>query len=203
MLIIGLTGSIAMGKTTTAQMFADQDIPVYDADAAVHGLYENGGAAVGPINALHPPAVVEGAVDRGALKTWIKTDPKHLTELEAVVHPLVAGERQTFLEAARAQKAWAVVLDIPLLFETGSERQMDAVVVVTADPTIQRKRALARPGMTSEQLDLILARQMPDAEKRVLADYLVDTGEGMKAARQQVQEIIADLKQRYDRGETK
>lgn len=198
MILIGLTGSIAMGKTTTAGMIADLGLPVYDADAAVHRLYANGGAAVEPIGHLCPDAIVDGAVDRSKLKAWIKHRPDRLEDIEKIVHPLVALERQSFLESAKRDGAWAVLMDIPLLFETGSETAMDAVIVVTADQAIQRQRALERPGMTSEQLELILSRQMPDQEKRARADYLVDTGRGMKAAREQVHDIMRDLKAKYD-----
>ena len=185
--ILGLTGSIGMGKSTTAQMFRDLGVPVWDADAAVHRLYGAGGAAVGPVGALCPDAVVTGAVDRGVLKTWLAADPTRLAQLEAAVHPLVAADRAAFIARADAP---LVVLDIPLLFETGA--QVDAVLVVSAPPDVQRARVLARGGMTDAQLDLILSRQMPDADKRARADYVIETTD-MDSARAQVAALVAKL----------
>ena len=185
--ILGLTGSIGMGKSTTAQMFRDLGVPVWDADAAVHRLYGAGGAAVGPVGALCPDAVVTGAVDRGVLKTWLAADPSRLAQLEAVVHPLVAADRAAFIAQADAP---LVVLDIPLLFETGA--QVDTVLVVSAPPDVQRARVLARGGMTDAQLDLILSRQMPDADKRARADYVIETTD-MDSARAQVAALVAKL----------
>ncbi|MBU9697871.1 dephospho-CoA kinase [Rhodobacteraceae bacterium HSP-20] len=169
---LGLTGSIGMGKSTTAAMFADEGIPVWDADAAVHRLYAKGGAAVGPLSALCAAANVGGAIDRNALKIWIAGDPSALVQIESVVHPLVAADRAEFLAAARSD---IVVLDIPLLFEKGSEVEMDATLLVTAPPDLQRARVMARPGMTETQFAAILARQMPDRDKRARADHIIET----------------------------
>lgn len=169
---LGLTGSIGMGKTTTAQFFRDAGIPLWDADAAVHRLYAPGGAAVGPLGALHPAALTAQGIDRNALKSWIAAEPSALGQIESVVHPLVAADRATFLAETTAD---IVVLDIPLLFEKGSETEFDATLLVTAPAVLQRARVLARPGMTEAQLDLILARQMPDAEKRRRATHIVET----------------------------
>lgn len=189
--VLGLTGSIGMGKSTTAKMFADAGAEVWDADAAVHRLYAQGGAAVDAISKLCPAAVIDGAVDRGQLKTWISTDDQALTRLESVVHPLVAEDRATFIQSATAD---IVVCDIPLLFETGAERQFDAVAVVSAPAKIQKHRVLARAGMTEEMFATILARQMPDAEKRAEADYVIST-RSLESARAAVQSIIEEIKQ--------
>ena len=169
---LGLTGSIGMGKSTTAAMFAAEGIPVWDADAAVHRLYAIGGAAVAPIAALCPQALSQGAIDRSALKTWIARDPKALAQIEAVVHPLVAADRAQFLADINADIA---LCDIPLLFEKGTDAEMDATLLVTAPPEVQRARVLPRPGMTQAQFDLILQRQMPDAQKRARATHIVET----------------------------
>ena len=169
---LGLTGSIGMGKSTTAAMFAAEGIPVWDADAAVHRLYAKGGAAVAPIAALCPQALSQGAIDRSALKTWIARDPKALAQIEAVVHPLVAADRDQFLADINADIA---LCDIPLLFEKGTDAEMDATLLVTAPPEVQRARVLSRPGMTQAQFDLILQRQMPDAQKRARATHIVET----------------------------
>ncbi len=183
---LGLTGSIGMGKSTTAAMFADAGLPVWDADAAVHRLYGPGGAAVGPMGAAFPEAIVDGAVSRDRLKAIIASDATALPRIEAIVHPLVQADREAFVAA---QTSDIVVLDVPLLFETGGETQMDAVVVVSASPEAQAARVLARPGMTRTQLDRILARQMPDVEKRARADYLIETVT-LDAARAAVRDVI-------------
>lgn len=183
---LGLTGSIGMGKSTTAAMFADEGLPVWDADAAVHRLYGPGGAAVAPMAALFPKAIVDGAVSRDALKQIIAADPGALSRIETVVHPLVRADREYF--AAR-QASDIVVFDIPLLYETGGETEMDAVAVVSAPAEVQAARVLARPGMTRDQLDAILARQMPDMEKRARADYVIETVT-LDAARAAVRQVI-------------
>jgi dephospho-CoA kinase len=169
---LGLTGSIGMGKSTTARLFAEAGLPVWDADAAVHRLYAAGGAAVGPIAALHPAAQVGGAIDRTVLKDWIAADPTALARLEAIVHPLVSADRDVFAATATADIA---VFDIPLLYERGAEAQLDAVLVVTAPPDLQRARVLARGTMTEAQFATILSRQMPDREKRARADHIIET----------------------------
>jgi dephospho-CoA kinase len=192
-IVVGLTGSIGMGKTTTAALFAEAGVPVWDADAAVHRLYARGGAAVAPIAAAFPEAVVEGAVDRARLSARLAQDPPAFARLEAIVHPLVGRDRQAFLERAAAADAKVVVLDIPLLFETGGEARVDKVVVVSAAPELQRERVLARPGMTAERFEALLARQVPDVEKRARADFVIDTSEGLAAARAQVGEVLAAL----------
>ncbi|QUD86656.1 dephospho-CoA kinase [Phenylobacterium montanum] len=194
MIVVGLTGSIGMGKSTTAAMFAEAGAPVYDADAAVHALYAPGGAAVAPIEAAFPGVIKDGAVDRTALGQRVLGDEAAMKRLEAIVHPLVGASRGGFFEKARADGAEVVVLDIPLLFETGGERNVDAVVVVSAPADLQRERVLARPGMAPEKLDAILARQKPDAEKRARADFVIETGQGLEAARAQVAEVLAALK---------
>ncbi|MGG7645343.1 dephospho-CoA kinase [Rhodovulum sp. YNF3179] len=190
--VLGLTGSIGMGKSTTAGLFRAAGVPVWDADAAVHRAYSAGGAAVEPIRALCPDAIVDGAVDRAVLKAWIAEDPEALSRIEAAVHPLVAEDRKAFLADAAAAGAPVVVLDIPLLFETGGAALVDAVVVVSVPPEVQRARVLARPGMTETHFDRILAKQMPDAEKRRRADYVIET-RTLDAARAAVQELIGKL----------
>lgn len=169
---LGLTGSIGMGKSTTAAMFAAEGLPVWDADAAVHRLYGSGGAAVGPIGALCPQALSAQGIDRGALKDWIAQDSNALSRLESIVHPLVAADRDAFIALATAD---IVVLDIPLLFEKGTETQMDATLLCTAPRPLQKARVLARGTMTESQLETILARQMPDSEKRARATHIVET----------------------------
>lgn len=191
MILLGLTGSIGMGKSTTTAMFADLGSVVWNADDAVHRLYAPGGAAVGPVGEAFPGVVVDGAVDRTRLAEALGKDDTAFRRLEAIVHPLVAQGRAADLEAARTAGVKLAVLDIPLLFETGGDRAVDAVVVVTADPAIQAERVLARPGMTRERFDAILARQMPDAEKRARADFVIDTGRGLEAARAGVEAIVA------------
>jgi dephospho-CoA kinase len=191
MIRLGLTGSIAMGKSATAKMFAEAGVPVHDADATVHALYS--GRAVPLIEAAFPGATAGGKVDRTRLGEMVLGKPEAIAQLEAIIHPLVHEAEADFLARARAEGRRMVVLDIPLLFETGGERRMDAVVVVSAPAELQRERALARPGMTAQRLDAILARQMPDAEKRRRAHFIIDTGSGLDAARCAVQSVIRAL----------
>ena len=194
MKLIGLTGSIGMGKSTTAAMFREAGVPVYDADQAVHDLYDVGGAAVGPVDEAFPGVAKDGRIDREALRQRVLGNPEALKRLNSIVHPLVGQDRGKFFKHVEEIGADMVVLDIPLLFETGGEARVDAVVVVSAPAEMQRERVLARPGMTPERLDAILAQQMADAEKRARAHYIVDTSRGMDAAREQVTAIIADLR---------
>ncbi len=194
MILIGLTGSIGMGKSTTAAMFREAGVPVYDADAAVRDLYDVGGAAVAPVGEAFPGVVRDGAIDREALRQRVLGDPAALQRLNAIVHPLVGRHRVGFFQRMEAEGHDMVMLDIPLLFETGGDANMDAVVVVSAPPEAQRERVLARPGMTPERLDAILAQQTPDAEKRARAHFVVDTGHGLEPARAQVAEIIAIMR---------
>lgn len=199
MMLVGLTGSIGMGKSTTARLFAEEGTPVYDADAAVHQLYARGGAAVAPLEEEFGDVVVDGAVDRERLSAKVVGDPAAMKRLEAIVHPLVGASRVGFFEAAQAAGADIVVLDIPLLFETGGEKAMAAVVVVSAPAEMQRERVLARPGMTAEKFEAILARQTPDAEKRARADFVIDTSQGVEHARDQVREVLATLRSGWTR----
>ena len=194
MILIGLTGSIGMGKSTTAAMFRDAGVPVYDADAAVHDLYDKGGAAVEPVGEAFPGVVRDGRVDREALRQAVLGDPEALKRLNAIVHPLVGRDRIGFFQQAEAAGADMAVLDIPLLFETGGHANVDAVVVASAPADMQRERVLARPGMTPERLDAILAQQVADAEKRARAHFVVDTSRGLEPAREQVAEIIAAMR---------
>ena len=194
MKVIGLTGSIGMGKSTTAAMFREAGLPVYDADAEVHASYDIGGSAVEPVGAAFPGVVKAGRVDREALRNAVLGNPEALKRLNGIVHPLLGASRVRFFDAAKAAGTDLVVLDIPLLFETGGERNVEAVIVVTAPADVQRTRVLAREGMTPERLDAILAQQVPDAEKRARADYVVDTGKGLDHARVQVAEIITALR---------
>jgi dephospho-CoA kinase len=193
-ILIGLTGSIGMGKSTTAAMFREAGVPVYDADAAVRDLYEAGGAAVGPVGEAFPGVVKDGAIDREALRQRVLGDPEALKRLNAIVHPLVGRDRADFFRQVEAEGHELVVLDIPLLFETGGHANVDAVVVVSAPEPMQRERVLARPGMSPERLDAILAQQLADAEKRARAHFVVDTGRGLEPARRQVAEIIAAMR---------
>jgi dephospho-CoA kinase len=190
MIVLGLTGSIGMGKSTTTAMFADEGALVWNADDAVHRLYARGGAAVGPVGEAFPGVVVDGAVDRTLLAGALGQDEDAFRRLEAIVHPLVLKGRLDDLARAEAEGVKLAVLDIPLLFETGGDAAVDAVVVVTAPASVQAERVLARPGMTRERFEAILARQLPDAEKRRRADFVVDTGEGLEAARARVREIV-------------
>jgi len=194
MIHLGLTGSIGMGKSTTAQMFREAGVPVYDADAAVAALYLKGGAAVEPLEAAFPGVTRDGAVDREALRLRVLGDDAAMTRLNAVVHPLLGRDRTDFVLQAKASGADVMVFDIPLLFETGGERNMDAVAVVTAPADVQRTRVLAREGMTPERLDAILSRQTPDADKRARADFVIDTGRGLGPARAEVTRILAALR---------
>ena len=193
MIVLGLTGSIGMGKTTTTAMFADAGAMVWNADEAVHRLYARGGAAVGPVGEAFPGVVVEGAVDRIRLAGALGQDEAAFRRLEAIVHPLVLKGRLEDLAAAERRGVRLAVLDIPLLFETGGDAAVDAVVVVTADPQVQAERVLARPGMTRERFEAILARQTPDEEKRRRADFIIDTGHGLEAARARVDEIVGTV----------
>lgn len=190
MILLGLTGSIGMGKTVAGRLFAEQGAPVHSADDAVHALYAAGGKATSVVEAAFPGVAGPGGVDRDKLAARVTGDPEALARLEALVHPMVAAERDRFIERARAQGASAAVVDVPLLFETGGERLVDAVVVVSTTPEIQRERVLARPGMTPARLEAILARQLPDAEKRARADFVIDSGHGIDAARDQVRTIL-------------
>jgi len=194
MIIIGLTGSIGMGKSTTAQMFRDAGCPVFDADATVHTLYAKGGEAVPIIKAVFPDAIRDGAVDRAVLGTYMREDPLQLTVLESFIHPLVGEKRQVFFDQAERDGADIVVMDIPLLFETGGDKWVDKTVVVTAPAEVQRERVLARDGMTEALFESLLKRQTPDREKRKRADYLIYTDRGLDAAREQVQNLIKELK---------
>ncbi|WP_417250095.1 dephospho-CoA kinase [Celeribacter sp.] len=188
--VLGLTGSIAMGKSTTAKMFAEMGIPVWDADAAVERLYAKGGLAVEPLSKLFPEAVSAGIVSKPALKAIIADDSTALTKLEEVVHPLVARDREEFLSRARSD---IVVVDIPLLFETGGQARVDAVAVVSTDAETQRVRAMARPGMTTDHFETILAKQLPDAEKRARADYIIPTDD-LDVARATTQDVIEKIR---------
>ncbi|MCP3056787.1 dephospho-CoA kinase [Aurantimonas marianensis] len=191
MIVLGLTGSIGMGKSTAAAMFADEGVPVHDADAAVHRLYA--GRAAPLIAAAFPGTVIDGVVDRAALGAEVLNDPAGMQRLEAIVHPLVRAEEEAFLDAARNSGAKLAVLDIPLLYETGAETRCDKVVVVSAPAEIQRERVLRRPGMSEEKFRAILAKQLPDAEKRARADFVVDTGDGFDATRAAVKAVVAEL----------
>lgn len=188
MVILGLTGSIGMGKSTTARLFREAGAPVHDSDACVHALYR--GAAVGPVEAAFPGVSRDGTIDRARLSARVLNDSNAMARLERIVHPLVGADRDAFLARARAAGARVAVLDIPLLFETGGERLVHAVVVVTAALAEQRRRVLERPGMTTERFEAILARQTPDAEKRARAHFLVDSGRGIAAARRQVEGVL-------------
>ena len=195
MITLGLTGSIGMGKSATAKMFEDEGCPVYDADAEVHRLYAEGGAAVAPVGEAFPGVVEDGAVNRAKLSDQLVGKPAELNRLTSIVWPLMGANRRAFLEYADKIKADIVVFDIPKLFETGGERNMDAVVVVSAPADVQRARVLAREGMSEAKLDFILAEQMADEEKRARAHFVVDTSRGFDVARQQVRAIVAALKQ--------
>ena len=192
MIIIGLTGSIGMGKSTTAQMFRDQGCPVFDADAAVHALYARGGRAVPIIRSVFPDAIKDGAVDRAVLGKYMRADPLQLKVLESFIHPLVSEARTEFFHIH--QDADIVVMDVPLLFETGLDKAVHHIVVVTAPYEVQRERVLDREGMTAELFGSLLARQTPDSEKRSRADSLILTDKGLDNAREQVQIILKELR---------
>ncbi|KRE06149.1 dephospho-CoA kinase [Bosea sp. Root381] len=196
--ILGLTGSIGMGKSTTSDLFRERGVPVHDADAAVHGLYR--GRAAAPIEAAFPGVVRDGAVDRQRLSTAVLGRPEALGRLETIIHPFVREEEEAFLRRCRASGAGLAVLDIPLLLETSGEARCDAVLVVSAPAEVQRQRVLARPAMTEEKLAAILARQVPDPEKRRRAHFIVDTSRGVLAARRQVGSILIALAGRPGRG---
>jgi dephospho-CoA kinase len=190
MIVLGLTGSIGMGKSTTANLFAEAGVPVYDADAAVHRLYE--GEAVAAIEAAFPGTTENGKVDRNKLSARVVHDPAAMQKLEDIVHPMLGASRQKFLQEAEQSGALVAVVDVPLLFETGGEKRVDAVVVVTTTPEVQRERILARPNMTEEKLAGILARQMPDAEKRKRAHFVVDTSHGLDPVRARIRDILVE-----------
>jgi dephospho-CoA kinase len=200
MIVIGLTGSAAMGKSATAAMFAEVGVPVFDADAEVHRLYE--GDAVAAIDAAFPGTAVNGHIDRERLAARIVDDPAALKRLEAIVHPLVRSAEEKFRADARARGAPVVLLNTPLLLETGGDKRVDFVVVVTAPEDVQRKRLFSRPNMTEEKFRAILSRQMPDSEKRRYADFVVDTSRGFEAARMEVRNIMKRLTAPGETGES-
>jgi dephospho-CoA kinase len=190
MIILGLTGSIGMGKSTTAKLFAEAGVPVYDADATVHMIYQ--GEAAPAIEAAFPGTTVGGKVDRTKLSGQVVHDAAAMKRLEQIVHPMLRAYHQKFIDDAEQSGAAVAVVDVPLLFETGGEKRVDAVVVVTTSPDIQRQRILARDNMTSEKLDAILARQLPDAEKRQRADFIVDTSHGLEPVRARIRDILIE-----------
>ena len=198
MKIIGLTGSIGMGKSTTAQMFSDLGCPVFDADAAVHILYGKDGRAVPLIRAVFPDAISEGAVNRKRLGEHMRADPLNLKVLESFVHPWVGEMRADFLETSKQDGAKAVVFDIPLLFETGGEKAVDAVVVVSAPAKVQRERVMAREGMSKALFEMILSKQMPDEDKRRRADYIVETDKGLELAKRRVAVVLKSILARQE-----
>ena len=191
MKILGLTGSIGMGKSTTAKLFAEAGVPVYDADATVHRIYQ--GEAVSAIEAAFPGTTSDGKVDRAKLSAKVVHDPAAIQRLEQIVHPMLRSYHQKFLDDAEQAGAPVVVMDVPLLFETGGEKRVDAVVVVTTAPEVQRERILARGTMTAEALEAIMARQLPDAEKRQRADFVVDTSHGLDPVRARIRDILAEV----------
>jgi dephospho-CoA kinase len=190
MIVLGLTGSIGMGKSTTAKLFAEAGVPVYDADAAVHRLYE--GEAAPAIEAAFPGTTTNGKVDRNRLSACVVHSPAAMKRLEEIVHPMLGASRQKFLRDAEQSGAAVAVVDVPLLFETGGERNVDAVVVVTTSPELQRERILARSNMTEQKFEGILARQMPDAEKRRRAHFVVDTSHGLDPVRARIRDILEE-----------
>jgi dephospho-CoA kinase len=191
MLLLGLTGSIGMGKSTTAKLFEEAGVPVYDADATVHKVYE--GEAVPAVEAAFPGSTVNGKVDRQKLSAMVVNNPEAMKRLETVVHPMLRSYQLKFLSDAEKSGAPVAVLDVPLLYETGGENRVDAVVVVTTAPDVQRERILARDNMTADKLDAILARQLPDEEKRKRADFVVDTSHGLEPVRQRIREILREV----------
>lgn len=193
MIVVGLTGSIGMGKTATGKLFSKLGVPVCDADSIVHALYDKGGAAVEPIRAVFPDVVAEGRVDRVKLGESLAVEPEGFERLESIVHPLVRQAQQDFLDRSRKKGVTLAVLDIPLLFETGRDRDVDRIVVVSASPEIQKERVMKRPGMTAEIFNALLARQLPDEEKRLRADFVVDTSKTREHAFAQVRDIVAEL----------
>lgn len=199
MIIIGLTGSIGMGKSTTSDMFKSLGVPVISADETVHQLYSAEAAPL--IETAFPGTAADGVVNRQILSKKLMAAPEEFKRLEAIIHPLVRAREQSFLKEAAARKEPMVLLDIPLLFETGTTDRVDVIVVVSCAPEIQRQRVLARPGMTADKFEAILARQIPDAEKRAKADYVIDTGQGLEAAQRQVDDIVARLSNPTDTGE--
>lgn len=194
MIIAALTGSIAMGKSETAKMFAARGIPVFDSDAAVHTLYAKGGSAVDPLRSLIPECIRDDAVDRNALTFAVMKEPGLLKKIEHIVHPLVRAMQKDFLDQAKSQGRSLVLLDIPLLFETGQDQKVDNIIVVSTSPAIQRRRALQRPGMSAEKLDFILSRQVSEKEKRRRAHYVIDTSKSFEDTAQQVDAVIASLR---------
>ena len=194
MLIIGLTGSIGMGKSAAAAVFRAENVPVCDADVEVHKLYASSGAAVAPIEAAFPGTTSPAGVDRQKLASMLLADPSGFQRLEALVHPLVRAAEQAFLRAAKAKNSWAAVLEIPLLFEGGGDKAVDATVVVSAPPAMQRARVLARPGMTLEKFEQIIARQWPDTKKRAAATFVVDTGGTMASSAEQIGVVLRELR---------
>ena len=191
MKVLGLTGSIGMGKSTTAKLFAEAGVPVYDADATVHKVYE--GEAVAAVEAAFPGTTANGKVDRSRLSAKVVGHPEEIKRLEQIVHPMLRAHHQQFLDEAEHAGAAVAVVDVPLLFETGGDKRVDAVVVVTTSPELQRERILARGTMTEQALDALLARQMPDAEKRARADFVVDTSHGLEPVRAQITHILAEV----------
>jgi dephospho-CoA kinase len=194
MIILGLTGSIGMGKTTTAKMFADEGCPIFDADAAVHKLYQKEGKAVALIRAVFPDAIKDGAIDRAVLGQHMRADPLNLKVLESFIHPWVSEVRAAFLKKAQSDEADIVVFDVPLLFETGGDKAVDHTIVVTAPAEVQKERVMARPGMTKDLFETLLSRQMSDAEKRKRADFIISTAVSLSDTREQVQRLCRKLR---------
>lgn len=193
MIRLGLTGSLAMGKSTAARMFSALGVPVFDSDDAVHLLYSTGGRAVGPLSARVQDACVGGHIDRERLSAAIRRQPQLLKDIESIVHPLIFAEQQRFLSACAASGAPFAIVDSPLLFETGREKEFDRVIVVTCSPELQRERALARAGMSPQKLEFLLARQVPDGRKRQLADHVIDTSGSFEDTERQVSEVVSIL----------